>query len=110
MSIVAPDPGDGARETVSITVRPEKVRLGTEPGPGWSCLCGRVAQNVFLGSVTQLVIELQTGETLAVHELNDDEAAARLAPGSEVTVGWAIANSYPVGESIGAAPVEVPSA
>jgi spermidine/putrescine transport system ATP-binding protein len=110
MSIVAPDPGGAARETVSITVRPEKVCLGTEPGPGWSCLRGRVAQNVFLGSVTQLVIELQTGETLTVHELNDDEEAARLAPGSEVTVGWAIANSYPVGESIGAAPVEVPAA
>jgi spermidine/putrescine transport system ATP-binding protein len=99
MSIVAPDPGGAAHETVSITVRPEKVCLGTEPGPGWSCLRGRVAQNVFLGSVTQLVIELQTGETLTVHELNDDEEAARLAPGSEVTVGWAIGNSYPVGQS-----------
>jgi spermidine/putrescine transport system ATP-binding protein len=110
MSIVAPDPGGAARETLSITVRPEKVCLGTEPGPGWSCLRGRVAQNVFLGSVTQLVIELQTGETLTVHELNDDEVAARLAPGSEVTVGWAIGNSYPVGESVGGAPVEVPAA
>ena len=106
MSIVAPDPG-GPRETVSITVRPEKVCLGTEPGPGWSCLRGRVSQNVFLGSVTQLIVELQTGETLTVHELNDDEEASRLAPGSEVTVGWAIASSYPVGESPTAdAPVE----
>ena len=98
MSIVAPDPG-GPGESVSITVRPEKVCLGTEPGPGWSCLRGRVAQNVFLGSVTQLIIELQTGETLTVHELNDDEEAARLAPGAEVTLGWAIASSYPVGKS-----------
>ena len=80
-------------------MRPEKVCLGTEPGPGWSCLRGRVAQNVFLGSVTQLIVELQTGETLTVHELNDDEVAARLAPGAEVTLGWAIASSYPVGKS-----------
>jgi spermidine/putrescine transport system ATP-binding protein len=96
MAIVAPDPG-GAGETISITVRPEKVCLGTEPGPGWSCVRGRIAQNVFLGSVTQLLVELQTGETLTVHELNDDEEASRLAPGAEITVGWAIGNIYAVG-------------
>ncbi len=102
MAIVAPDPG-GVGATIPITVRPEKVCLGTRPGPGWSCVRGRVAQNVFLGSVTQLIVELQTGETLTVHELNDDEEAARLAPGAEVTVGWAIANSYAVGAAPAAA-------
>ena len=56
---------------------------------------GRIAQNVFLGSVTQLLVELQTGETLTVHELNDDEEAARLAPGAEVTVGWATRQQLP---------------
>jgi spermidine/putrescine transport system ATP-binding protein len=101
MAIIAPDPGV-AGETISITVRPEKVCLGTEPGPGWSCVRGRIAQNVFLGSVTQLLVELQTGEMLTVHELNDDEEAARLAPGAEITVGWAIANSY----AVGAAPAQ----
>jgi spermidine/putrescine transport system ATP-binding protein len=109
MSIVAPDPGPG-RDQVPITVRPEKVCLGTEPGPGWSCVRGRIAQNVFLGSVTQLIVELQTGETLTVHELNDDEVAARLAPGAAVTVGWALAHSYAVGASPATAPVEVPAA
>jgi spermidine/putrescine transport system ATP-binding protein len=99
MSIVAPDPGGAGRDTIPITVRPEKVCIGVEPGPGWSCLRGRVAQNVFLGSVTQLIVELQTGETLTVHELNDDEVATRLAPGAEVMVGWALPNSYPVGQA-----------
>jgi spermidine/putrescine transport system ATP-binding protein len=106
MSIVAPDPGGAERATLPITVRPEKVCLGVEPGPGWSCVRGRIAQNVFLGSVTQLVVELQTGETLTVHELNDDEEAARLAPGTEVTVGWALPHSYAVSESRGASPTE----
>jgi spermidine/putrescine transport system ATP-binding protein len=109
MAIVAPDPGGGG-DLFSITVRPEKVCLGTEPGPGWSCVRGRIAQNVFLGSVTQLLIELQTGETLTVHELNDDEEAARLAPGAEVTVGWAVTNSYAVGTAAPAAPAGVPAA
>jgi spermidine/putrescine transport system ATP-binding protein len=109
MSIVAPDPGPG-RAQVPITVRPEKVCLGTEPGPGWSCVRGRIAQNVFLGSVTQLIVELQTGETLTVHELNDDERAARLAPGAEITVGWAMASSYAVGASPAAAPAEATAA
>jgi spermidine/putrescine transport system ATP-binding protein len=102
MAILAPDPGVG-EGTISITVRPEKVCLGTEPGPGWSCVRGRIAQNVFLGSVTQLLVELQTGEMLTVHELNDDEEASRLAPGTEVTVGWALANSYAVGRRPAAA-------
>jgi len=107
MSIVAPDPGGAERGTLPITVRPEKVCLGVEPGPGWSCIRGRIAQNVFLGSVTQLLVELQTGEMLTVHELNDDDQAARLAPGTEVTVGWALPHSYAVSESPGAAgPVE----
>jgi spermidine/putrescine transport system ATP-binding protein len=106
MSILAPDPGGAQRGELPITVRPEKVCIGVEPGPGWSCVRGRIAQNVFLGSVTQLVVELQTGETLTVHELNDDEEAARLAPGAEVTVGWALAHSYPIGEGAAADPVE----
>ena len=107
MSIVAPDPGGAERGTLPITVRPEKVCIGVQPSPGWSCLRGRIAQNVFLGSVTQLVVELQTGETLTVHELNDDEEAARLAPGAEVTVGWALPHSYAVGQGpAGGRPVE----
>ena len=100
MAIRAPDPGDG-RETVAITVRPEKVAIGAEPSPGRTCVRGRVVQNVFLGSVTQLIVELQTGETLIVHELNDDESATRLEPGREVTLGWELAHSY----AIGAGPV-----
>jgi spermidine/putrescine transport system ATP-binding protein len=104
MSIVAPDPGGAERATIPITVRPEKVCLGVDPAPGWSCMRGRIAQNVFLGSVTQLIVELQTGESLTVHELNDDEEASRLAPGAEVTVGWALASSYPVGDAPAAGP------
>ncbi len=99
LSVCAPDPGDG-RETVQITVRPEKITIGAEPGPGRTCVRGRIAQNVFLGSVTQLIIELQTGEKLIVHELNDDESAARLGPGREVTLGWDLAHSYAVGGGV----------
>jgi hypothetical protein len=89
-----------------LTIASACSRLGVEPGPGWSCIRGRISQNVFLGSVTQLLVELQTGETLTVHELNDDEEAARLAPGTEVTVGWALPHSYAVSESRGATPTE----
>ena len=97
MAICAPDPGDGRAE-LPITVRPEKVTLGAEPAAGRTCVRGHIVQNVFLGSVTQLIVELQTGETLTVHELNDDETAARLEPGREVTLGWELAHSYPIGE------------
>ena len=92
-----PTPATVARRSRSRCAR-RRSRSAPSPGPGRTCVRGRIAQNVFLGSVTQLIIELQTGEQLIVHELNDDESAARLGPGREVTLGWDLAHSYAVGE------------
>ena len=35
-----------------------------------------MVERVYLGSVSQTVVELASGERLTVHELNDDEASA----------------------------------
>jgi spermidine/putrescine transport system ATP-binding protein len=99
--------GDGRRLTavhpgvdegeLRITIRPEKIKLDPGPaGPGDSRIRGRLLELVYLGSTTQAMIATETGEQLAVHMLNDDEAPSRLAPGDEVELGWPARHSYVV--------------
>ena len=95
--LVAPDPG-GSKAILQITVRPEKVRLSTDvPNGGASCVRGEISKHVYMGSMTQLIIELETGEQLTVHRLNDDRAQAELPPGSSVWLEWLANNSFVIG-------------
>jgi spermidine/putrescine transport system ATP-binding protein len=84
MRIVAPDPGNGA--DCQITVRPEKIRIGGG-GDGGSRVPGTVVEQVYLGSLSQTVVEIATGERLIVHELNDDERPTP-EPGASVVLSW----------------------
>jgi spermidine/putrescine transport system ATP-binding protein len=92
--ILAPDPGDG-EPTALITVRPEWIKLASgEVGPRASHVGGTVADVVYLGSVTQLIVHLRTGERLTVHRLNDEVAGIDPRPGDRVILHWAAENSY----------------
>ncbi|HMT04172.1 MAG: ABC transporter ATP-binding protein [Solirubrobacterales bacterium] len=97
--------GDGLRITCresgdrasakTITVRPEKINVHAgpvDPGQG-SLVRGRIIENVYLGSMTQLIVELSTGERLIVHELNDDSGGPSEA-GTEVYLSWATDHSF----------------
>jgi spermidine/putrescine transport system ATP-binding protein len=98
MRIVAPDPGPGPTHT--ITVRPEKITVG-EGGGGdsGSRVRGRVVKHVYLGSITQLVVRLASGDQLAVHLLNDDRAPAGIDPGADVELSWPLSHSFVIGAS-----------
>ncbi len=85
MRIVAPAAGSAAG--ARITVRPEKIRIGTELEGECSRISGRVVEQVYLGSLSQTVVEISTGERLIVHELNDDERPSP-APGDPVVLSW----------------------
>ena len=94
-SIAAADPG-GDAASLQITVRPEKIKL--EPVAGDSCrVDGTIAEVVYLGSTTQMIVELPTGERLAVHRLNDDAAGRDPAHGDRVTLHWAADHSFVIG-------------
>ena len=71
-------------------VRPEKIRIGagdrTAPARGSGAGC---VERVYLGSLSQTMVELATGERLVVHELNDDEATRRSSPATRSTLSWA---------------------
>jgi len=99
--ILAVDPADGQqRERATITVRPEWIKLanGTADDRA-SYVGGTVIDVVYLGSITQLIVLLPTGERLAVHQLNDEVGATDPRPGEQVMLRWAAEHSYIVGSS-----------
>jgi len=49
---------------VRLTIRPERVRVEAAATPGENRLPGTVNRVVYLGSTTQILLELATGQTL----------------------------------------------
>jgi spermidine/putrescine transport system ATP-binding protein len=80
----------------TITVRPEWIKVGdaAQMNGRDSVVRGTVTDVVYLGSVTQLLVLLPTGERLMVHRLNDEVGAAEPSPGQPVDLRWAAEHSY----------------
>ena len=51
---------------------------------------------VYLGSLTQLIVELPTGDRLVVHRLNDEDAPDP-AVGERVVLHWTAEHSFVIG-------------
>ena len=104
--ILAVDPGSGHDDgRATITVRPEWIKLanGTVEDRA-SYVGGTVVDVVYLGSITQLIVLLRTGERLTVHRLNDEVGAVDPHPGETVMLRWAAEHSYVVGSDPSPAP------
>ena len=98
--ILAVDPGGDALPERTITVRPEWIRLAGEDVGARdraSHVGGTVTDVVYLGSVTQMIVILRTGERLTVHRLNDEVGAVEPRPGERVILHWDAAHSYVIG-------------
>ena len=104
------DLGDGQRisaaaathaaGTATITVRPEWIKIGDAGLNGRdSQVKGTVTDVVYLGSVTQLIVLLPTGERLTVHRLNDEVGGIDPTPGQQVELRWAAEHSYVIAGS-----------
>ena len=98
--------GDGTRiciecrcaagESVQITVRPEKIRIGgNDDDASRSRVQGVVVERIYLGSLSQLIVELATGERLMVHELNDD-FVSKVEAGDSIQLSWSARHSLVV--------------
>jgi spermidine/putrescine transport system ATP-binding protein len=95
-------PAQIGRRAFEITIRPEKIKLDAPESNGdASRVSGRVIDVVYLGSTTQVMVELRTGEQLTVHQLND-EVRASPSVGDAVVLQWAGQHSYVVGNGGGA--------
>jgi spermidine/putrescine transport system ATP-binding protein len=98
--VCAPDTGAGAGGDVKIIVRPERMRVWGEPdGERVSRVRGAIADVVYLGSMTQLIIDLKTGERVTVHELNDDLKGALPQIGDPVVVQWNAESSFVIDDA-----------
>ncbi len=86
----------GANE-LEVTVRPEKIKFaaGEVAASNVSSVSGVINEVVYLGSMTQLTVELRTGEQLVVHRLNDE--AVDPTVGERVVLHWAADHSYVIG-------------
>ena len=73
-------------EAVRLAVRPEHIVLSASgtPGPG---LRGRLAQIVFNGATTSMLVELPGGTTLRA-DVSTRSDFAVLQPGAQVTANW----------------------
>jgi len=98
--ICAPDSGIGSGGQMTIIVRPERMRVwGDADSDCMSRVRGTIAEVVYLGSMTQLIIDLKTGERVTVHELNDDLTGALPQIGDEVVVKWAAESSFVIDDA-----------
>ncbi len=97
--LLAPDPG-GVEDAFQITVRPEKVKLSNGSVPdGCSLIAGTVSEVVYLGSMTQLIVRLATGELLTVHQLNDESDHVEAGVGDQIRLQWRVDHSYVIGSA-----------
>jgi hypothetical protein len=81
-------------------VRPEWIKLASGEAIPRTCrVHGTVVDVVYLGSVTQLIVVLGTGERLTVHQLNDRLGAEDPRPGERVTLHWAAEHTYVIGSA-----------
>jgi spermidine/putrescine transport system ATP-binding protein len=91
--VVAPSESARALNEILITVRPEKIKF-EEVGEPASRVSATVADIVYLGSMTQYIVELPTGEQLTVHRLNDEVRRRPIQVGDRVTLYWAAEHSF----------------
>jgi spermidine/putrescine transport system ATP-binding protein len=86
----APMPRDcAAGSHVQLSVRPEKIALDAGEG-GMVRLPGVVAERVYVGTATQVIVELDGGMRIVALEQNTQRARAddRWEIGDRVTVAW----------------------
>ena len=96
--ILAPDDGQPIETTRQITIRPEKIKLSADGLAGEvSRVRGTVADVVYLGSMTQIIVELPSGERLVMHRLNDDLSAMQHEVGTSIELYWACDHSFVIG-------------
>ena len=97
--------GEAAKgERCYAVVRPEKLALHPEnsslPG-GWATVDGSVESSLYLGTATQLVVQLGDGTRMTVLVPNSDERARKRlpAPGENARLAWTEENMHIVRET-----------
>jgi spermidine/putrescine transport system ATP-binding protein len=78
-------------QQMAFTVRPEKLRLGApsdDPPAGMCTVAGTVADVVYQGMSTQLVVQTDEGTQLVAFRQNSERVSDAGAPGTRVRLVW----------------------
>src|SRR5207248_10197321 len=70
-----------------VSVRPERIELNGYGEPG------TVADVVFVGAFTRILVDTDTGERMTVVRTND---GSRIEPGTRVSLGWRDDDAYEI--------------
>jgi spermidine/putrescine transport system ATP-binding protein len=86
-------PGGIQTRSVTVAVRPERVSLAADFGPDgtpstWNRLAGTVADVIYLGTHTQVVVALPAGGEVTVHRQNRTGGDGGVQPGENVLVAF----------------------
>jgi len=92
--LVAAPAVPGANGSLGLLVRPEKMSVCRAPGEADSWLRGTIREVVYRGELTRFIVDVVTGDTVVVDELND---GCTLLPerGGQVTVSWPATSAVP---------------
>jgi spermidine/putrescine transport system ATP-binding protein len=104
VEVKAPTNGLSTGERCHAVVRPEKLQLDPKDAPGrdgWPHVEGLVESSVYLGTATQIVVQLTGGTRMTVLVPNADEAERARLPGggADVRLSWAPEHIHVVRES-----------
>jgi spermidine/putrescine transport system ATP-binding protein len=104
VTVPAEPRGAGAGERVHAVVRPEKLELHLLESPvpeGRASVEGTIESSLYLGTATQVVVQLADGTAMTVLVPNTDEAERQRMPGAgaQVRLAWAGEHIHIVRES-----------
>jgi len=83
-----------AGATVTLVVRPEKIRILPPETPAADIqLCGTVREVIYVGHATRIGVALANGHTIAIDVQNRGDAP-RVTIGDAVRLGWATNDAW----------------
>jgi spermidine/putrescine transport system ATP-binding protein len=88
-SMLCPNAGFAAGTEVQVCVRPEFLRAGASPVPGFT-LTAQVTQSIFTGNLIKTLAVMPDGREVVLSRLADTEA---FAPGARLYLSWEPKNS-----------------
>ncbi len=95
-SIVTVDTGD-TTGSVSVGVRPEKIRLGDGEQ---NVLRGMVRESAYIGVATQIVVATAVGDVSVFHQ-NSETGGLVPSPGDEIVISWRADSGFVVKQGEG---------
>jgi spermidine/putrescine transport system ATP-binding protein len=85
-------------DEVELTVRPEKIVIGSRPPDADVCMLrGTVTEVVYLGTSTNFSVQTTTGAEMVVFQQNSASGHGQPARGETVWLSWQPQHSYPIG-------------